>query len=41
MLRASILEVQAWKESMVSAGMAQKTLNRPISSLSSFYKFLA
>lgn len=40
-LSASILDVQAWKESMTKATMAPKTLNRRISSLSSFFKFLA
>ncbi len=40
-LSASILHVQAWKDSMTKARMAPKTLNRRISSLSSFYKFLA
>jgi integrase/recombinase XerD len=41
LLSASILDVQAWKESMAKGAMAPKTLNRRISSLSSFYKFLA
>jgi integrase/recombinase XerC len=41
LLSASILHVQAWKESMAKSAMAPKTLNRRISSLSSFYKFLA
>ena len=41
MLRASILDVQAFKADMVKHGAAPKTLNRRISSLSSFYKFLA
>lgn len=41
LLSASILDVQAWKESMTKAAMAPKTLNRRVSSLSSFFKFLA
>jgi integrase/recombinase XerD len=41
MLRASILDVQAFKDSMEKHGGAPKTLNRRISSISSFYKFLA
>jgi len=41
MLSASILDVQAWKNQMVQQAAAPKTINRRISSLSSFYKFLA
>jgi len=41
LLSASILDVQAWKNRMVSDAAAPKTINRRISSLSSFYKFLA
>lgn len=41
LLSVSILDVQAWKESMTKALMAPKTLNRRVSSLSSFFKFLA
>jgi len=41
LLSASILDVQAWKDSMTKAAMAPKTLNRRVSSLSSFFKFLA
>ncbi len=40
-LSASILDVQAFKNRMVEESAAQKTINRRISSLSSFYKFLA
>jgi len=40
-LRVSILDVQAFKESMLAGDAAPKTMNRRISSLSSFYKFLA
>jgi site-specific recombinase XerD len=40
-LRASILDVQAFKADMEKHGGAPKTINRRISSLSSFYKFLA
>jgi site-specific recombinase XerD len=40
-LLSAILDVQAWKESMTKAAMAPKTLNRRVSSLSSFFKFLA
>jgi site-specific recombinase XerD len=41
LLRVSILDVQAFKDHMVKLGAAPKTMNRRISSLSSFYKFLA
>src|SRR5450755_1425924 len=41
LLSASILDVQAWKNRMVEKHAAPKTINRRISSLSSFYKFLA
>ena len=41
LLSASILDVQAWKDSMTKESMAPKTLNRRVSSLSSFFKFLA
>lgn len=40
LLRASILDVQAFKDHMARHGGAPKTINRRISSLSSFYKFL-
>ena len=41
LLSASILDVQAFKDQMVKQGAAPKTINRQISSVSSFYKFLA
>ena len=41
LLTASILDVQAWKSQMGHESAAPKTVNRRISSLSSFYKFLA
>jgi len=41
LLRVSILDVQAFKDDMGKHGGAPKTINRRISSLSSFYKFLA
>jgi len=41
LLSSSILDVQAWKDSMTKESMAPKTLNRRVSSLSSFFKFLA
>jgi site-specific recombinase XerD len=41
LLRVSILDVQAFREHMANHGGAPKTINRRISSISSFYKFLA
>jgi site-specific recombinase XerD len=41
LLRVSILDVQAFKAAMAAHHAAPKTLNRRISSLSSFYKFLS
>ena len=41
LLRVSILDVQAFKDQMAKHGGAPKTINRRISSLSSFYKFLS
>lgn len=41
LLSSSILDVQSWKNQMVEESAAPKTINRRISSLSSFYKFLA
>jgi site-specific recombinase XerD len=40
LLRVSILDVQAFREHMAKHGGAPKTMNRRISSLSSFYRFL-
>src|SRR5580704_10658210 len=41
LLRVSILDVQAFKDYMVKHDAAPKTMNRRISSLSSFYRYLA
>ena len=41
LLRVSILDVQAFKDHMGKHGGAPKTINRRISSLSSFYRYLA
>jgi integrase/recombinase XerC len=41
LLRASVGDVQRWRDSMREQKKAPKTLNRRISSLSSFYKYLA
>ena len=41
LLRVSILDVQAFKEHMGKHAGAPKTINRRISSISSFYKFLS
>jgi site-specific recombinase XerD len=40
LLSVSILDVQSFRESMLAGGAAPKTLNRRISSLSGFYKYL-
>ena len=40
LLRVSILDVQGFREYMMNHGGAPKTVNRRISSLSSFYRFL-
>ncbi len=40
LLAVSIIDVQTFRESMLASGAAPKTLNRRISSLSSFYKYL-
>src|SRR6202171_5372875 len=40
LLSTSILDVQAFKNRMVQESAAPKTIDRRISSLSSFYKFL-
>jgi len=40
LLRVSILDVQAFREHMANHGGAPKTINRRISSLSSFYRYL-
>ncbi len=41
LLRASVADVQRWRDVMRAESNAPKTLNRRISSLSSFYKYLA
>ena len=41
LLRVSILDVQAFKDHMASHDGAPKTINRRISSLSSFYRYLS
>src|SRR5215469_8721019 len=41
LLRASVADVQHWRDAMREQSKAPKTLNRRISSLSSFYKYLA
>ena len=41
LLRASVADVQYWRDAMREQSKAPKTLNRRISSLSSFYKYLA
>jgi site-specific recombinase XerD len=41
LLKVSIREVRAFRDQMKRAGAAPKTINRRISSLSSFYKYLA
>jgi len=40
LLTVSIVDVQEFRESMLADGAAPKTLNRRISSLSSFFKYL-
>ncbi len=41
LLQVSVADVRRFREEMLAANMAPKTLNRRISSLSSFYKYLA
>ena len=41
LLRVSILDVQAFRRDMLARRAAPKTMNRRISSLSSFYRYLA
>lgn len=41
LLTASVADVHAWRDRMLGAGMAPKTINRRVSSLSSFFKYLA
>ena len=40
LLTVSVADVMAWRDSLEAAGMAPKTVNRRISSVSSFYKYL-
>lgn len=40
MLAVSVDDVLSWRDSLLAAGAAPKTLNRRISSVSSFYKYL-
>lgn len=40
MLRVSVVDVVTWRDAMVKAEMAPKTINRRVSSLSAFYKYL-
>lgn len=41
LLRVSVQSVQGFRDSLVASGAAPKTINRRISSLSGFYKYLA
>src|ERR1700722_19281397 len=41
LLLASVADVHGWRDQMMAETKAPKTLNRRISSLSSFYKYLA
>jgi site-specific recombinase XerD len=41
LLTCSVADAQAWRDTMLAETKAPKTLNRRISSLSSFFKFLA
>lgn len=41
LLTVSVGDVQTWRDAMIRDSMAPKTMNRRISSLSSFYKYLA
>ena len=40
LLQTSVADVHAWRDHLVAAGAAPKTLNRRIASLSSFFKYL-
>lgn len=40
LLTVSVADVMAWRDTLGEAGMAPKTINRRISSVSSFYKYL-
>jgi integrase/recombinase XerC len=41
LLTCSVADAQSWRDTMLAESKAPKTLNRRVSSLSSFYKFLA
>lgn len=41
LLAVSVADVMRWRESLEAGGMAPKTINRRISSVSSFYKYWA
>ena len=41
MFRVSVADVQAWKDDMLGLQRAPKTINRRVSSVSSFYRYLA
>lgn len=40
LLAVSVSDVQAWRDQMLERGQAPKTMNRRVSSLSSFYRYL-
>ncbi|MEZ6104207.1 MAG: tyrosine-type recombinase/integrase [Pirellulaceae bacterium] len=40
LLQVSVGEISGWRDSLTKAGAAPKTLNRRVSSVSSFYKYL-
>ena len=40
MLRVSVVDVITWRDAMVKAELAPKTINRRVSSLSAFFKYL-
>ncbi|RCS54883.1 hypothetical protein DTL42_07160 [Bremerella cremea] len=40
LLRLSVADVQAWRDQLIAEGKAPKTLNRRVSSVSSFFKYL-
>lgn len=40
LMRVSVTDIQKWRNTMISEGRAPKTINRRVSSVSSFYKYL-
>lgn len=40
LLRVTVTDIQKWRDSMIADGRAPKTINRRVSSVSSFYKYL-